>query len=118
VTRSADDGASNRVLGITFSFGSNDFADSLLLADTERLLAAKTKLDAVPARLLQRVDNRDLTVAEHGWQTRPWLIEEKLLDATDAARRMAVARNGLRSRDHFRPDTPGDWSSARRSTNR
>lgn len=68
-------------------------ADSQLLADTDRLLAAKTRLDAILARRLQRVEARDLTVAAHGRQTRSWLIEDKLLDATDAARRMTVARN-------------------------
>jgi hypothetical protein len=67
-------------------------ADPLLLDDTERLLAAKVRLDAVLARRLQRVDSRNLTFAAHGRQTRSWLIEGKLLDATDAARRMTVAR--------------------------
>lgn len=67
-------------------------ADSTLLEDTNRLLTAKTRLDAALARRLQRLETRDLTIAEYGRQTRPWLIEEKLLDATDAARRMSVAR--------------------------
>jgi hypothetical protein len=67
-------------------------AEPTLLARTESLLSARSRLDAEIARSLQVMDARDVTVHECGRTVRSWLVEEQRLAREDATRRMLVAR--------------------------
>lgn len=60
--------------------------------DTEALLEARNRLDALLAARLQAGDTRDVTVAECGRTTRAWLVEEQRLSRRDATRRLWLAR--------------------------
>lgn len=66
--------------------------ETVLLAETELLLEARCRLDGLLAHHLQALDARDVTVTEHGRQTKSWLIEAELLSPREAGQRMWVAR--------------------------
>ena len=67
-------------------------ADRELLAATEALLVAESRVRAMQARWLRVLDARDATVAECGRATRSWLIEEASLGPAEASRRVTLAR--------------------------
>jgi hypothetical protein len=65
--------------------------DEPLLSDTELLLEARRRLDALLVRNLQSVHTRDVAVELRGKTTKWWLVAEQRLAGADAAQLLKVA---------------------------
>ena len=65
--------------------------DEPLLEDTEALLEARRRLDALLVRNLQSVHTRDVAVELRGKTTKWWLVCQQRLSRADASRLLTVA---------------------------
>ena len=80
------------VIDAMASVDAHALPSSVQLVDTEELIQARDRLDAVIARRLQAMDVTEVTVAECGRAIRSWLVEEMYRSPTEAGRMLAAAR--------------------------